>query len=96
MQIILDIIVEEYYLRAIVDYRAKGNFILKRLTATLRFATIVKQKRYSLITANSKDINENGGIIKVKTNPLVIITTSRHQEKIIFNIIPITHLVILG
>ena len=68
----------EYYLRVIVNYKAKGNFILKRLITILQFVIIVKQKRYSLVTANSKDINKNKEIIKVKTNSLIIIITSRH------------------
>ena len=42
VQMILDVTVGEYHLRAIVNCGAKGNFMSKRLAAALQFATIVK------------------------------------------------------
>jgi len=88
--------IDGYHLQVMINLGAKGNFMSDKAAKLLGVATLIKELPYRVVTANGSDINNNKGIVEVETKPLIMTTASRHQEYIQFNVIPITHLIILG
>jgi hypothetical protein len=79
-----------------IDIRATRNFILPDIVSMFGINTRVKTTPYKLLIVNKEAINNNGGIVDVEINELMIEMLKGHLEFITFNVVIIgRHEVIL-
>ena len=74
-----------------INFGAKGNFMLMKTVVTLKIATSVKVTPYGLVTADGSDIGDKDGMVEVETKPLIVSTPSGHEEELSFDIVQITY-----
>jgi hypothetical protein len=70
-----------------INTRVIKNFILLDIISMFRINIKVKTIPYKLLIVNGEAINNNGGIVDVKTNELIIKILKGHLEFITFNVV---------
>ena len=76
-----------YKIKIIIDSGVTGNFILSDIISIFEIDTRIKVILYELLVVNRETINNNRGIIDIKTNELIMEIPKGYLEFIIFNII---------
>jgi hypothetical protein len=88
---------KENEVRVMIDTGATGNFISPELCQRLKLKTEVTDEPYSLTTVNGEPINDEQGLIDVRTTHVIFEMQEGHMEYITFDVAPIgKHEVILG
>jgi hypothetical protein len=70
-----------------IDSRATGNFITKKVADTQGFKMQLKAHPYLLMVVDGESISTNEGMVTYETVPLEMVMLRGHKETIQFDII---------
>lgn len=96
-QIFLDIQLNGYKVRALIDSGATGNFIHPRTIVDAVLPSRRKKEPYPLLLVDGEVIEENKGMVTYETDKITMTTLGGHSEEIQLDLVTIgLHNVILG
>ena len=81
---------------AMIDSSATRNFMLKKFAMNHRIPGLPKEKPYQLTVVDGTPLNQDEGMVKKETLPLISQIHGKDLGRITFDLMSIPHEVILG
>ena len=81
---------------AIIDSGATGNFMSRKFATNHKIPGLPKERPYQLTVVDGTPLNQDEGMVKEETLPLISQIHGKDLGRIIFDLVSISHEVILG
>ena len=81
---------------AMIDSGATGSFMLRKFATNHKIPGLLKERPYQLTVVNRTFLNQDEGMVKEETLLLMSQIHSKNIRRIIFDLVSISHEVILG
>ena len=81
---------------AMIDSGATGNFMLRKFAINHKIPRLPKERPYQLTVVDGTPLNQDEGMVKEKTLPLMSQIHEKDLGRITFDLVSISHEVILG
>ena len=81
---------------AMIDSGATGNFMLRKFATNHRIPGLPKERPYQLTVVDGTPLNQDEGMVKEETLPLMSQIHGKDLGRITFDLVSIPHEVILG
>ena len=79
-----------------IDSGATGNFMSRKFATNHRIPGLPKERPYQLTVVDGTPLNQDEGMVKEETLPLMSQIHGKNLERITFDLVSIPHEVILG
>ena len=81
---------------AMINSGATGNFMSRKFATNHRIPGLLKKRPYQLIVVDGTPLNQDEGMVKEETLPLMSQIHEKNVGRITFDLVSIPHEIILG